>query len=132
MMTPFDATSLTTTVGGIDITIETGKYARQASGAVTITSGNTVILVTSTTQPLKIDRGFFPLTCNYQEMAYAAGRVPGNYFRREGRPSERETLIYGSSTVPFAPCSRKVLVTKSRSSPRSCPLTSMSTRTFWP
>ena len=107
MMTPFDATSLTTTVGGIDITIETGKYARQASGAVTITSGNTVILVTSTTQPLKIDRGFFPLTCNYQEMAYAAGRVPGNYFRREGRPSERETLISRLIDRPIRPLFEK-------------------------
>ncbi len=103
MMTPFDATSLTATVGGIDITIETGKYARQASGAVTISSGNTVVLVTSTTQPCKIDRGFFPLTCNYQEMAYAAGRVPGNYFRREGRPSERETLICRLIDRPMRP-----------------------------
>jgi len=102
-MTPFDATSLTTTVGGIDITIETGKYARQASGAVTISSGNTVILVTSTTQPCTFDRGFFPLTCNYQEMAYAAGRVPGNYFRREGRPSERETLISRLIDRPIRP-----------------------------
>ena len=103
MMIPFDATSLTATVGGIDITIETGKYARQASGAVTISSGNTVILVTAVTQPLAIDRGFFPLTCNYQEMAYAAGRVPGNYFRREGRPSERETLISRLIDRPIRP-----------------------------
>ncbi|MGL1863832.1 MAG: polyribonucleotide nucleotidyltransferase [Pseudodesulfovibrio sp.] len=102
-MTPFEATSLTATVGGIDITVETGKYARQASGAVTISSGNTVVLVTSTTQPCKIDRGFFPLTCNYQEMAYAAGRVPGNYFRREGRPSERETLICRLIDRPMRP-----------------------------
>jgi polyribonucleotide nucleotidyltransferase len=106
-MIPFDATSLTTTVAGIDITIETGKYARQASGAVTISSGNTVILVTATTQPLAIDRGFFPLTCNYQEMAYAAGRVPGNYFRREGRPSERETLISRLIDRPIRPLFEK-------------------------
>jgi len=103
MLKPFDSTSLTTTVGGIDITIETGKYARQASGAVTIRSGGTVILVTATTQPLEVDRGFFPLTCNYQEMAYAAGRVPGNYFRREGRPSERETLISRLIDRPIRP-----------------------------
>ncbi|MCJ2163168.1 MULTISPECIES: polyribonucleotide nucleotidyltransferase [unclassified Pseudodesulfovibrio] len=102
-MIPFDATSLTTTVGGIDITIETGKYARQASGAVTISSGNTTVLVTAVTQPLEIDRGFFPLTCNYQEMAYAAGRVPGNYFRREGRPSERETLVSRLIDRPIRP-----------------------------
>ena len=102
-MIPFDATTLSTTVGGIDITIETGKYARQASGAVTISSGNTTVLVTAVTQPLAVDRGFFPLTCNYQEMAYAAGRVPGNYFRREGRPSERETLICRLIDRPIRP-----------------------------
>jgi polyribonucleotide nucleotidyltransferase len=104
MLKPFDATSLTTRVGDIDITIETGKFARQASGAVTIKSGGTEILVTATTQPLEIDRGFFPLTCNYQEMAYAAGRVPGNYFRREvGRPSERETLVSRLIDRPIRP-----------------------------
>jgi polyribonucleotide nucleotidyltransferase len=103
MLKPFDVTSLTTQVGGIDITIESGKYARQASGAVTIKSGGTVILVTATTQPIEVDRGFFPLTCNYQEMAYAAGRVPGNYFRREGRPSERETLISRLIDRPIRP-----------------------------
>ncbi len=70
---------------------------------MTISSGNTVILVTAVTQPLAIDRGFFPLTCNYQEMAYAAGRVPGNYFRREGRPSERETLISRLIDRPIRP-----------------------------
>lgn len=102
-MIPFDATSVSANVGGIDITIESGKYARQASGAVTISSGNTTVLVTAVTQPLEIDRGFFPLTCNYQEMAYAAGRVPGNYFRREGRPSERETLVSRLIDRPIRP-----------------------------
>ncbi len=102
-MIPFKSTALTTSVGGIDVTIETGKYARQASGAVTISSGNTIVLVTAVTQPLEIDRGFFPLTCNYQEMAYAAGRVPGNYFRREGRPSERETLVSRLIDRPIRP-----------------------------
>lgn len=100
---PFESTSATATVGGIDITIETGKYARQASGAVTISSGKTTVLVTAVTQPLEIDRGFFPLTCNYQEMAYAAGRVPGNYFRREGRPSEHETLVSRLIDRPIRP-----------------------------
>ena len=102
-MIPFDATSVTASLGDMDITIETGKYARQASGAVTISSGKTTVLVTAVTQPLEIDRGFFPLTCNYQEMAYAAGRVPGNYFRREGRPSERETLVSRLIDRPIRP-----------------------------
>ena len=104
MLKPFEATRLTTTAGDVEITFETGKYANQASGAVRIMSGGTVILVTATTQPLDVDRGFFPLTCNYQEMAYAAGRVPGNYFRREiGRPSERETLISRLIDRPIRP-----------------------------
>ena len=102
-MIPFDATSVTAKVGDIDITIESGKYARQASGAVTISSGKTTVLVTAVTQPLAEDRGFFPLTCNYQEMAYAAGRVPGNYFRREGRPSEHETLVSRLIDRPIRP-----------------------------
>jgi len=102
-MIPFEAAKVSATVGGIDITIETGKFARQASGAVTISSGDTTVLVTAVTQPLAIDRGFFPLTCNYQEMAYAAGRVPGNYFRREGRPSERETLVSRLIDRPIRP-----------------------------
>ncbi|WP_207262473.1 polyribonucleotide nucleotidyltransferase [Desulfovibrio sp. Huiquan2017] len=103
-MIPFSATSVTAKVGDLDITIETGKYARQASGAVTISSGDTTVLVTAVTQPLAEDRGFFPLTCNYQEMAYAAGRVPGNYFRREvGRPSERETLVSRLIDRPIRP-----------------------------
>ncbi|WP_147821906.1 polyribonucleotide nucleotidyltransferase [Salidesulfovibrio onnuriiensis] len=104
MLKPFDKTSLTTSVGNLDITIETGKLANQASGAVTISSGGTVVLVTACTQPLEIDRGFFPLTCNYQEMAYAAGRIPGGYFRREvGRPSERETLVSRLIDRPIRP-----------------------------
>ncbi|KAB1442427.1 polyribonucleotide nucleotidyltransferase [Pseudodesulfovibrio senegalensis] len=104
MLKPFDKTSLTTTVGNIDITIESGRMANQASGAVWIQSGGTVVLVTATTQPLEIDRGFFPLTCNYQEMAYAAGRIPGGYFRREvGRPSERETLVSRLIDRPIRP-----------------------------
>ncbi|WP_419787589.1 polyribonucleotide nucleotidyltransferase [Pseudodesulfovibrio sp.] len=102
-MIPFDATSVSTKVGDIDVTIETGKFARQASGAVTISSGKTSVLVTAVTQPLAEDRGFFPLTCNYQEMAYAAGRVPGNYFRREGRPSEHETLVSRLIDRPIRP-----------------------------
>ncbi len=104
MLKPFDKVSLTAQVGNLDITMETGKLANQANGAVWIQSGGTVVLVTACTQPLEIDRGFFPLTCNYQEMAYAAGRIPGGYFRREvGRPSERETLVSRLIDRPIRP-----------------------------
>jgi len=104
MPVPFQKTSLTATVGGIDITMETGRLANQADGAVWIQSGGTVVLVTACSQTLEIDRGFFPLTCNYQEMFYAAGRIPGSYFRREvGRPSERETLISRLIDRPLRP-----------------------------
>lgn len=104
MLKPFDKISLTRKVGDIEITMETGRMANQAGGAVWIQSGGTVVLVTATNQPLEYDRGFFPLTCNYQEMLYAAGKVPGNYFRREvGRPSERETLISRLIDRPIRP-----------------------------
>ncbi len=86
--------TLTTEIGEKTLTIETGKMAKQASGAVVIQLGDTLVLVTAvssdTTRP-GID--FFPLTVNYQEMTYAAGRIPGGFFKREGRPSNRETLI---------------------------------------
>ena len=104
MITPYEKTSLTAKVGNIEITFETGQFARQASGAVLVRSGGTEVLVTATTQPVEFDRGFFPLTCNYQEMAYASGRIPGGYFRREvGRPSERETLVSRLMDRPIRP-----------------------------
>ena len=104
MLKPFDRTRLSATVGGVEIIIETGRFANQASGAVWVQSGNTVVLVTAVSQPLDFDRGFFPLTCNYQEMSYAAGRIPGSYFRREiGRPSERETLVSRLMDRPVRP-----------------------------
>ncbi len=102
-MTEYKKASVSCTIGGIDIAIETGQLANQASGAVTVRSGGTVVLVTAVRQPLDIPRGFFPLTCNYQEMQYAAGRIPGSYFRREGRPSEYETLVCRLMDRPIRP-----------------------------
>lgn len=104
MLKPFDVTRVTAHAGGTEITFEHGKLANQASGAVWIQSGGTVVLVTAVAQPLEEERGFFPLTCNYQEMSYAAGRIPGGYFRREvGRPSERETLVSRLIDRPIRP-----------------------------
>lgn len=108
MLVPFEKTRLTTKVGNMDVVLEHGKMAKQASGAVWVQSGGTVVHVTTVSQPLEIDRGFFPLTVNYQEMSYAAGRIPGSYFRREiGRPSERETLVSRLIDRPIRPMFKK-------------------------
>ncbi len=90
--------------GGRPLILETGKVARQADGAVIATYGETVVLATvvSAKEP-KPGQDFFPLTVNYQEKAYAAGRIPGGYFKREGRPSEAETLISRLIDRPIRP-----------------------------
>jgi polyribonucleotide nucleotidyltransferase len=90
--------------GGRTLTLETGKIARQADGAVVATYGETSVLATvvAAKQP-KEGIDFLPLTVNYQEKFYAAGRIPGGYFKREGRPSERETLISRLIDRPIRP-----------------------------
>ena len=91
-------------VGGRPLTIETGKVARQADGAVVITHGDTVVLVTAVSERVKREGlDFFPLTVNYQEMTFAAGKIPGGFFKREGKPSERETLISRLIDRPIRP-----------------------------
>ncbi|MDR3641484.1 MAG: polyribonucleotide nucleotidyltransferase [Humidesulfovibrio sp.] len=108
MLVPHNKIHLSTRAGNLDITLEHGLMAKQASGAVWVQSGGTVVHVTAVSQPLEIDRGFFPLTVNYQEMSYAAGRIPGSYFRREiGRPSERETLVSRLIDRPIRPMFKK-------------------------
>ncbi|MDP4594188.1 MAG: polyribonucleotide nucleotidyltransferase, partial [Beijerinckiaceae bacterium] len=79
---------------GRQLTLETGRIARQADGSVLATWGETTVLATvvSAKSP-KPGIDFFPLTVNYQEKTFAAGRIPGGYFKREGRPSEKETLV---------------------------------------
>ena len=71
------------------VTIETGRLARQADGAVLVSMGDTVVLVTAVGRKnADPNKDFFPLTVNYVEKTYAAGRIPGGFFKREGRPSE--------------------------------------------
>src|SRR5262245_17664223 len=79
--------------GGQIITLETGKMAKQANGAVIVRSGDSVVLVTATTadEP-KPNASFFPLTVDYREYTYSAGRFPGGFIKREGRPTEQESL----------------------------------------
>ncbi|MDA1107368.1 MAG: polyribonucleotide nucleotidyltransferase [Proteobacteria bacterium] len=86
------------------VTIETGEIARQASGAVMISMGDTVVMVTAVgLKEVKEGRDFFPLTVNYQERTYAAGKIPGGFFKREGRPSEKETLTSRLIDRPLRP-----------------------------
>jgi polyribonucleotide nucleotidyltransferase len=90
--------------GSQQITIETGELARQADGAVVVSMGDTVVLVTAVARKqAQPGKDFFPLTVNYQEKTYAAGRIPGGFFRREGRPSENETLTSRLIDRPIRP-----------------------------
>lgn len=90
--------------GGQNIILETGKFARQADGAVTVQYGGTVVLVTvCVSQEPREDINFFPLTVEYQEKTYAAGRIPGGFFKREGRPSESEILTARLIDRPIRP-----------------------------
>ena len=89
---------------GKKLSIETGKIARQADGAVILRSGDTVILATAVAaKKANPETDFFPLTVNYQEKYYAAGKIPGGYFKREARPTEAETLISRLIDRPIRP-----------------------------
>ena len=86
------------------VTLETGMMARQATAAVMVSMDDTAVFVTVVGQKkAKPGQDFFPLTVNYQERTYAAGRIPGSFFRREGRPSEGETLIARLIDRPIRP-----------------------------
>jgi polyribonucleotide nucleotidyltransferase len=90
--------------GGRPFSIETGKVAKQANGSALVQYGETVVLVTAVTSNTRREGiDFVPLTVNYQEMTYAAGRIPGGFFKREGRPSDRETLISRFIDRPLRP-----------------------------
>src|SRR6202045_2173650 len=104
---------------GRKLVLETGKIARQADGAVFASYGESAVLATvvSAKEP-KAGIDFLPLTCNYQEKTYAAGRIPGGYFKREGRPTEKETLVSRLIDRPVRPlfadgyrCDTQVIVT---------------------
>src|ERR1700758_2541077 len=91
-------------LGGRKVTFETGKMAKQANGAVVVRSGDAVVLVTACmAEDPKPGAGFFPLTVDYREYTYAAGKIPGGFFKREGRPSEKETLTSRLIDRPIRP-----------------------------
>ena len=95
------------TFGGRKLIFETGKIARQADGAVMVTYGGTTVLCTAVAAKKNTDADFFPLTVNYQEKAFAAGKIPGGFFKREGRPSEKETLTCRLIDRPIRPLFHK-------------------------
>jgi len=96
--------SLKIKFGKNDLILETGRIAKQANGSVTVTYGGTVVLVTACmSRELREGQDFFPLTVEYQEKTYAAGRIPGGFFKREGRPSESEILTSRLIDRPIRP-----------------------------
>ncbi|MEM9839418.1 MAG: polyribonucleotide nucleotidyltransferase [Pseudomonadota bacterium] len=100
----FQITKKTMTWAGRELTLESGRIARQADGAVLATYGETTVLATVVGQrEAKPGQDFFPLTVNYQEKTYAAGRIPGGFFKREGRPTEKETLTSRLIDRPIRP-----------------------------
>src|ERR1700693_180710 len=89
--------------GGRPLTFETGKVARQAHGAVWAQYGDTVVLCTACMDSRETERDFLPLTVDYREYTYSAGKIPGGFFKREGRPSEREILTSRMIDRPLRP-----------------------------
>jgi polyribonucleotide nucleotidyltransferase len=97
-------TTVTGQIGSHEITIETGKLARLADGAVTVRSGESIVIVTAVSATkVKAGQDFFPLTVDYREKAAAVGKIPGGYFKREGRPSEKEILTARMTDRPLRP-----------------------------
>src|SRR6185369_2714088 len=90
-------------IGGRTMTLETGRMAKQADGSVFATYGETSLLATAQSAPGRPDIDFFPLTVEYREKTYAAGKVPGGFFKREMRPSDPEVLIARAIDRPVRP-----------------------------
>src|SRR3989337_1276024 len=98
------AASVSVEIGGKEITIETGKLAKQADGAVVVRSGETMVLATAVGRPeAREGADFFPMTIDVEEKMYAAGKIPGGFFKREGRATERATLTARMIDRPIRP-----------------------------
>src|SRR5450432_2166206 len=95
--------SVTVDVGGRPLILETGKIAKQANGAITARYGDTILLTTACMSSQANDRDFLPLTVDYRENTYSAGKIPGGFFKREGRPSEKEILTSRLIDRPMRP-----------------------------
>src|SRR6266511_4852655 len=101
-MSLFDVSRVSVEVGGEENSFETGKFARQAGGAVVVRSGDTMVLCTATAGNLR-DVDFLPLTVDVEERHYGAGKIPGSFFRREGRAGEKATLTARMIDRPLRP-----------------------------
>ena len=100
----FNVAKKTFTYGAHQVTLETGEIARQSGGSVMVSVDDTVVLVTVVgAKTAKPGQDFFPLTVDYIEKTYAAGKIPGGFFKREGRPSEKETLTSRLIDRPIRP-----------------------------
>ena len=103
---PFQATTVSRESGGRTLTLESGRMAKQADGSILASYGETVVLATAQSAKARDDIDFLPLTCEYREKASAAGKFPGGFFKREGRPTTREILtcrIIDRSVRPLFP-----------------------------
>src|SRR5690349_6931436 len=95
-------------LGGKEVTISTGKWAKLAGGSAVVQLGGTIVLVASSAaKTAKPGLDFVPLTCDYRERTYAAGKIPGGFFKREGRPTEKETLSSRQIDRPIRPLMHK-------------------------
>src|SRR3979411_2660369 len=94
---------VTVEVGGRPLILETGKSDKRANGAIVARYGDTVVLTTACMSPTANDRGFLPLTVDYRENTYSAGKIPGGFFKREGRPTEKEILTSRLIDRPMRP-----------------------------
>src|SRR5919201_1400063 len=101
-MSMFDVSRVSVEVGGDEISFETGKLARQAGGSVVVRAGDTMVLATATIGNLR-DVDFLPLTVDVEERMYAAGKIPGSFFKREGRAGEKGTLTARMIDRPLRP-----------------------------
>src|SRR6201746_566628 len=101
-MSMFDVTRVSADIGDGQISFETGKLAKQAGGAVVVQAGDTMVLCTATVGNLR-DVDFLPLTVDVEERMYAAGKIPGSFFRREGKSSEKATLTARMIDRPTRP-----------------------------
>src|SRR5664279_3924372 len=120
-------------IAGMPVTYETGRLAKQAGGAVLATMGGTVVLAAVTvSNSAKEGLDFFPLTVDYFEKMYAAGKIPGGFYKREGRPSEREILRSRLIDRSIRPLFPSTSVGKYRSSSMCCPLMERILLTYWP
>ena len=90
-------------LGGRTLSLQSGKIARQAGGSAVIQYGGTVVLVAATADKRPVQKDFVPLTVDYRERLYAAGKIPGGFFKREGRPTEKETLTSRLIDRPIRP-----------------------------